>query len=172
MIEYFTNVNWLQPSWDLFIVLFFLFAALVYGVALGRDRILVIMVSIYMALAVVNYVPFIAEFSADIAINNAIALKVTVFLGIFILLFFFLSHSALLRTFGSSAEQGRWWQVIIFSLLHVGLLISVVLSFLPADVTQHLSAFTMQFFASDVAKAVWIITPIFAMATLGAGSKD
>ena len=88
---YLSNVNWLEPSWDLFIILFFVVASLMYGLSLGRDRLLVILVSIYMSLAVVEYVPFITNFNASININDTFALRVSVFLGIFIILFFFLS---------------------------------------------------------------------------------
>ena len=35
---YLSNVNWLEPSWDLFIILFFVIASLMYGLSLGRDR--------------------------------------------------------------------------------------------------------------------------------------
>jgi len=37
---------------DLFIILFFVIAAFLYGFSLGRDRIVAILVSIYMGLAV------------------------------------------------------------------------------------------------------------------------
>jgi len=163
----FTGINWLQPSWDLFILLFFVIASLVYGISLGRDRIIVILVSIYMALAIVNYIPFINAFTARISINDAFALRVSVFLGVFILLFFFLSHSALLRTLGHAAAQGPLWQVMIFSFLHVGLLISVTLSFFPNDLAGVLSSTTQAFFVSDIAKAVWVSMPLLAMVMLG-----
>jgi hypothetical protein len=163
----FTGINWLQPSWDLFILLFFVIASLIYGISLGRDRIIVILVSIYMALAIVNYIPFINAFTARISINDAFALRVSVFLGVFILLFFFLSHSALLRTLGHAAAQGPLWQVMIFSFLHVGLLISVTLSFFPNDLAGVLSSTTQAFFVSDIAKAVWVSMPLLAMVMLG-----
>ena len=163
----FANVNWLHPSWDLFIVLFFVIASLIYGVSLGRDRIIVILVSIYMALAIVNYVPFISNFTAQISVNDSFALKVSVFLGIFILLFFFLSHSALLRTIGHAAVQGPFWQVMIFSFLHVGLLISVTLSFFPQSLATVLSPVTQGIFTSDIAKAVWVSMPLLAMMAFG-----
>ena len=51
------NVDLKNPSWDLFIALFFVIGALLYGFSLGRDRIIVIMVSIFMALAVVDAMP-------------------------------------------------------------------------------------------------------------------
>jgi hypothetical protein len=172
MFDALLSLNWFQPTWDLFIILFFVIAALVYGISLGRDRILVILVAIYMALAVVKYLPFLTEFSARISVNDAFAFRVSIFLGLFILLFFFLSQSALLRTFASGAAQGSLIQVIVYSVLHVGLLISVTLSFFPQDLSGVLSPLTQTLFLSDAAKAVWIITPLLAMAIFGRGKKD
>jgi len=167
-----SNVNWLQPSWDLFIVLFFIVSSFIYGISLGRDRIIVILVAIYMALAIVNYIPFIGAFDANISVNDAFALRVSVFLGIFILLFFFLSHSALIRTLGRSSSQGGFIQVMIFSFLHVGLLISVTLSFFPADLAEVLSPLTQAIFVSTTAKATWVILPVLMMAVFGRRRDD
>lgn len=166
------SVNWLEPTWDLFIILFFVVASLIYGVSLGRDRIIVILVSIYMALAIVNHIPFLTGVnSAGVSLNDTFALRVSVFLGIFILLFFFLSHSALMKTFGHSTEQGKFWQVMIYSFLHVGLLISVTLSFFPADLANVLSPLTQAIFISDIARAIWVTLPVVAMAIFGTGDK-
>lgn len=170
--SYLSSVNWLEPSWDLFIVLFFVVASLMYGLSLGRDRLLVILVSIYMSLAVVKYVPFITDFDASININDAFALRVSVFLGIFIILFFFLSQSALMRTLGVNSEHGPVWQVMLFSVLHVGLLISVTLSFFPAETSDLLSPLTRLLFVGDVAKAVWVLVPVFAMAFVGRSRSE
>ena len=60
-----TGVNWAQPSWDLFIILFFIVIVFFYGMMLGRDRIIIILVSIYMALAVVSNAPFIGQLRID-----------------------------------------------------------------------------------------------------------
>ena len=148
------NVNWIEPSWDLFIILFFIVASLIYGVSLGRDRIIVILVSIYISLAITNYIPSLENFTANISVNDAFAVRVSLFLGVFILLFFFLSHSALLKSMGRGPGQGKLWQVIPFSFLHVGLLISVTMSFFPADLADVLSPLTQNLFVSDIAKAV------------------
>ena len=171
-VEALTNVNWLNPSWDLFIVLFFIVASLIYGISLGRDRIIVILVAIYMSLAIVNYIPFLSTFNANISVNDAFALRVSVFLGIFIILFFFLAHSALIRTLGHGATQGKLWQVMIFSFLHVGLLISVTLSFFPTELADVLSPLTQMFFVSDIARAVWVLLPVMVMALFGGKHED
>ena len=160
------SFNWAQPSWDMFIILFFVIAALIYGVSLGRDRIIIIILSIYVSLAIVHYAPFLTEFTAVINVNESFAFQITTFLGVFILLFFLLSQSALLRTLGENAAQGAWWQVIIFSILQAGLLASVTLSFLPEESINTFSEFTKQFFISETARSVWVVVPIIAMAFL------
>ncbi|MFH1142325.1 MAG: hypothetical protein ABIH67_01100 [Candidatus Uhrbacteria bacterium] len=167
------SFNWAQPSWDMFIILFFIIAALIYGVSLGRDRIIIIILSIYVSLAIVNYAPFLNEFTTTININESFAFQITTFLGVFILLFFLLSQSALLRTLGENATQGSWWQVIIFSVLQAGLLASVTLSFLPDESINTFTEFTKQFFVSETARSVWVVLPILAMAFLpGLRHKD
>lgn len=167
------NINWATPTWDLFILIFFVVAAFLYGLSLGRDRIIVILVSIYMALAVVNSAPFIGGLAAkevSIVIGQVFAFRVTLFLGVFLILFLLLSRSALLGGVVSN-QPGSWWQVILFSVLHIGLLISIVLSFLSGEIVGHLAPFTRIIFVSDLGKFFWIVTPILAMIFIGSGKK-
>ncbi|PIS40876.1 MAG: hypothetical protein COT26_01065 [Candidatus Kerfeldbacteria bacterium CG08_land_8_20_14_0_20_43_14] len=166
----FTGFNWSQPSWDLFIILFFVIAAFLYGLSLGRDRIIVIMVSIYMGLAIVNTAPFLAN--TVITIQSPFVIKISVFLGVFVALFFFLSRSALLRTLAASDAQGRWWQVLIYSILHVGLLVSVVLNYLNPAAIAKLAPLTQRIFATPNARFIWIIAPIIAMILFGGAAAE
>ena len=89
-MPFFGHLDFSTPSWDVFLLLFFLIGSLLYGLTLGRDRIVVIMVSIYMGLAVVTNAPYIRDISATVSVNDY-AMKVGAFLGVFVLLFFFLS---------------------------------------------------------------------------------
>lgn len=166
------NVNWAQPSWDLFIVLFFIIAGFLYGLSLGRDRVIVILVSIYMALAVVNTAPFIGTLQANVGVSGIFVLRISAFLIVFIALFLLLARSALLQTIANSDTKGSWWQVMLFSFLHVGLLISIVLSFLPADAANQLAPLTRRMFASETARFLWIIGPILAMVLIKGGAAD
>jgi hypothetical protein len=165
LMTYLTRINWAAPSWDLFIVLFFIVTVFLYGMSLGRDRIIVILVSIYMALAVVSNAPILGKLDANVNLGNFFAFKVTTFLGLFVLLFFLMSRSALLKTFGSLAA-GRWWQVLLFSVFHVGLLVSITMSFLPGEAVNHLAPLTQKLFASDNARFAWIVAPILGMSII------
>jgi len=162
-----SSFDFSKPSWDLFIVLFFVVAALLYGLSLGRDRIIVILVSIYMSLAIVNTAPFLPNIETSIIVNDVVILKISTFLGVFIALFFLLSRSGLLKTIASGDEKGSWWQVMLFSILHVGLLISVTLTFLPDNViADKFTPFTQMMFIGDWARFLWIIAPVIAMSFL------
>lgn len=151
----------------MFIVLFFLVAAFLYGFSLGRDRVIVILVSLYMALAVVNYAPFIKNLNAEINLSTSLfAFRISAFLGVFLALFFFLSRSAILHSLASGNAPGKWWQVLLFSVLHAGLLVSVVLSFLPVETLGYLAPATREIFTSEFGRFLWVTLPILAMVGL------
>ncbi|MBI4280860.1 hypothetical protein HY628_01525 [Candidatus Uhrbacteria bacterium] len=158
------NINFSNPTWDLFIMVFFVVAAVVYGLSLGRDRTIVLLVSIYMALAVVANAPFLKTFTTSITINEMFAFRVTAFVGIFLVTFFLLSRSGLMKTLGGGGGMGSWWQVMLFSVLQVGLLVSVTLSFLPPEISGELAPITRTLFISELAKFGWITAPILVMA--------
>lgn len=166
------TVNWSQPSWDLFIILFFIIAGFLYGLSLGRDRIIVILVAIYMALAVVNTAPYLANVTTEVGISSLFAFKISAFVASFIALFFLLSRSALLSTIASSDSRGPWWQVLLFSFLHVGLLTAITLSFLPPTALDKLAPLTRALFASQSAEFLWVLAPIVAMVVIKGGAAD
>lgn len=165
------SINWSQPSWDLFIVLFFLVVVLLYGVILGRDRMMTILISIYMALAVVNALPYVANIQASLGLSQVMAFRLISFAVVFALLFSLLSRSALGSALGASG-RGPWWQVFLLSVLQVGLLVSIVLSFLPPSAVQNLAPLTRRVFAQENARFIWIIAPILAMAVFRGSKKS
>lgn len=167
----FNGFNLATPTWDVFIVLLFLVGSLIYGFSLGRDRVVMLIVAIYMALAVVGNAPYLDRFRAIISLGNLFAFQITTFFGMFLVLFFFLSRSALASTFGRG-ETGRWWHVILFSFLHVGLLMSTTLSFLPDSTLGHLLPQTRMIFTGDMGRFLWIILPIAAMLLVRSDRED
>ncbi|MFA5996069.1 MAG: hypothetical protein WCW27_03985 [Patescibacteria group bacterium] len=155
------NLN--NPSWDMFLVGFFVVGAGLYGLSLGKDRIISIMISIYMALAVVAALP---QFVLNVKINSSFTVQITAFFAVFVVLFFFLSRQAVLNSLAPSSH-GKWWQVIIFSFLHVGLLLSVTLSYLPPQLLTKFSELSRFIFTGEWPRFAWIIAPILAMIFLG-----
>jgi hypothetical protein len=160
--------DWSKPSWDLFIVLLIAVGALLYGTALGRDRIMVNMVALYMAIAVMKSVP------DSITLWNGLFVQLSAFVGLIAIFIFLLSRSALQRTIATADSRGPWWQTIIYSILQIGLFVSVILSMLPESSLEKLQPLTQQIFVQPGAGFAWVVLPILIMVALrgGAGQKE
>lgn len=163
-LGFLTSLNWANPNWDVFILLFFVVGALLYGLSLGRDRVIVILLSIYVALAIVSNAPTLSGLQFSVNVTDSAVVRISIFLGIFVVLFFLVARSGLLRTIGRSGAPGSWWQTIVFSILQVGLLISVTLNFLPKEMTAGLTDVTKQVFMSDRGRTAWLVLPMIIMA--------
>lgn len=157
------QIDWSKPNWDLFIILFFVAAVFVYGLSLGRDRVLIMTLAIYISLAIIDHLPFLSKIMEASFWPNFVLFKALTFSGTFVLLFFLLARSALLRSLGARDVYSSWWQVLLFSFLQVGLLVSTVLSFLPAETLAHLSPTTLKIFATETASFVWVVAPVIGM---------
>lgn len=163
-----SNVNWDVPTWDLFIGIFFVITALIYGLSLGRERVLVILVSIYMAFAVASNLPFINEEVAQkFNFGPAFVMRTVVFLVLIAALFFLFSRMGLFMSSGSRTSLPL---VALFSILHVGLFITVIFSFMPAAFISGVSETTQVLFDSDMGRFLWILSPVIALYL--AKSKD
>lgn len=160
--DLFRQIDLSSPTWDLFILLLFATGVLLYGITMSRDRILVILISIYMSMAVVYNTPYLAR--RGLGIGETFSLKVIFFILLFIFLFYILSRSPLLYALGGAG--GGIFQTVLFSLLHVGLLVSVILSFLPTNVLSAFAPITRIIFTSDFGKFFWTILPILTMAMM------
>lgn len=166
----FKNIGLALPAWDFLIIVFFVAIAFLYGLLFRKDRVAAVLISVYMALAVINVVPYINGFSAkSFGIGSNFTLKLIIFLIIFAGLFFVFSRGSLLRSMGFSLG-GRKWQVVIFSFLSAGLLLSVIFSFVPPEAAEHLMPITKRIFLSDIGKFLWVTAPIAAMVALKGGS--
>jgi hypothetical protein len=83
-----------------------------------------------------------------------------------------LGRSALVHTIAASDNPGKWWQSILFSFFHVGLMLSILMSYLPQDMVNNVSADMRNLFISDPAKFFWLVTPIIIMVLIRKPKKQ
>ncbi|MFH2104759.1 MAG: hypothetical protein ABII72_00810 [Parcubacteria group bacterium] len=164
------GLNWAAPTWDLFILLFFVAAGVLYGFTLGRARVLFVLMSLYIGLAISTNLPFINEESSQrLGFGSVSFLQIAVFLVCVVGVFLLFARVGALSTFSSGAGIVS---VIIFSFLQVGLLISTILTFLPAEAMASLGPFTKTLFASDNTRFLWMVAPLVAMFFMKKGSSE
>lgn len=154
------NLNLTNPTWDLLLISFFIIAAFFYGLSIGRSRLILMLLSTYLTLAIFTVLPLNALIGG-LKNGEIFAVKISIFLGIIFLLFFLLSRSFLQEIL----ERGRTsiWHILIFSLLQTGFLISQIIAFIPNKNEVKLAPLTNYLFASSEAYKFWILLPMLAL---------
>lgn len=154
-------------GWDLLMILIFVVAILLYGSFLGRNRIVILILSTYLAWAIIQVFPWqklVALEGLGMTGPPSPSFKIFVFLGIILLISFFIPRSILssaLRV--RSREDATWVQVFILSILQLGLLVTIILSLLPAEAITNFTPLIKRIFIGPEPEFVWLTLPILAM---------
>lgn len=161
------SFDWHNPSWSLFIILFWLVASVVYAFAAGRGRILTILISVYMAKLLVIEAPFIGQqlgrnFTSPVAASQ----QLFAFLVLFLVLFLFLARYAFKTAVDIRRVSGSVFG-LIFSVLQVGLLINIIIGFLPQSAKENFAPLIKFLFVQDPASFIWLIAPVIFLIFLG-----
>lgn len=158
--NFFTKISALGLGADIWLFFCLLVASFLYISILGRKRVLLFLTSIYVTLGVLAYTPFIGLIS-----ESSQSLNQTIFfiLGFFVL-FFLLVRGILGKTFVQGGFISGRWSAFVLAFFQLGLLVSVVLSFLPNNVINIFSSAVQNIFLSSWGRFVWFVTPIFLMA--------
>jgi len=166
--DFLTNFNIGAASgWDIFIVVVLLLAILIYGFFLGRNRMIIILLSSYFSYLIVLNIPWWKISSIGwlgIDQNPSSSLRIILFLGI-ILLFYFLMPRSVLTSALRVKKRGLapLWQLFILSVVQIGLLAVVIFSFLPVEALSNLAPTVRKIFIGPEAQFVWIVLPILVI---------
>ncbi len=157
---FFGQINWTQPSWDLLVLFVFLAAVFLCGIVLDKSRFVILLISIYIALVVMDAFTCLRKITPGAFLEKIFNFQIIIFFFLFFVLLFFLPRSGFFQGIGG---RGRWGEIILFSVLHAGLLISVTFSFLPAEFLKQSLPFTQIIFNSDLARFLWITLPVIVI---------
>lgn len=155
------SINWNTPSWDLFIIVIFVAGIFLYTLSLGKNRVLVLLVSSYISLALFSK-SYLLFSQIGFNLENSFSNNMMIFIGGILLLFFILSNSVFTSVFEQSSG-GTWLQTMTMSFLQIGLMISVSASFLSTEEINILSPFVISVFANNQAQFFWIVSPLAAV---------
>lgn len=143
---------------------------ILYGIVAGRDRIVHVILSLYVSLAVVTNAPLLGYIYRWFQSVSSITVRLVCFLGVFLLVFFLLWRSHLLR--GMARERGHWWEACLFSLLQMGLVITIALVLVPREALDPLPALLKNVFVSDLGRSFWLLAPLVALIFTGKTSAS
>ena len=156
-----------HPTWDLILIFVMIAIGFFYGLSRGRHKMVSSVLNTYITLSVFNAVPIDAV-GHYVKLDNLFILKTLIFFAIFLPLTFLLNRGRP-RFFRSNIS---WWQVFLLSFIQTGLLIHIVFSFLPPDISKNLAPFTRSFFANTNLTLWWLIIPLIFMIFLRRSGRD
>lgn len=172
LVAHLQTFNWHQPSWDLFIVLGWLIAGVMYAFAAGRGRIMNILVSVFMAKLLVIEAPFIGdEISRRLNLADTSWQQLIAFVALFVLIFMFMSRYAF-RTSGDARHMAAFPFTVVFAIAQVGLLINIIVGYLPQVAVDNFSPLTRFLFVDYPADFVWLILPLVLLLVFGKMISD
>lgn len=136
---------------DATLLLVVVFASFIFGMFIGRYKLISILVNIYVALAILAAVPA--------GYINGYTQTLIVFFATLIILT--LVSKRLFEIYISGSGSGFLWRVFAMSFLEVVFLISIVLSILPKKVAlEYVSSNSYDYLASPIAQFIWLIIPL------------
>jgi len=152
-------------GWDLSIIFVFLIAVLVYGFFLGRNRMIILLLSSYFSLAISQVIPW-SRMSAlgwlGIGQEPSASLRILVFVGLILLFYFFIPSSVISSALKTKKRgEAAWWQLFLLSIVQLGLLAVIILSFLPSQAIADFTPLVKKIFIGPEAQFIWLTLPIF-----------
>lgn len=158
----FSQINLTTPSWDMFVILLVVVLALIYSALLGKNRIIVFSLALYIAFALsqlVSETPW-----GDMFFGSAkFSLQSIVFAGLSLILFLVLPK-ILPGKLGESARRRKFWPGVIVGFFHVGFLFGLILRFLPQDFVGQWLPLSQQVLAAPIALLAWGVLGIITVA--------
>lgn len=158
----FSSVNFLTSlslpktlAGDMSLLLLFIGMSLVFGFIFGRWKLINILINVYIALA------FIGVFPERLFATSLYA-KAVIFVGLLVLLT--AVDQRLFDLHISNAGTDFFWRLFVMSILVTGMIVSVLLSFLPTEVAlEFISATAYGYFASPGALVFWMVVPLVSL---------
>lgn len=159
-LETITNDIIAHPQWDIIVILILVAGGFFYGLSTGKAKIAARILYTYAAFAITSALPM--SVAASFFNNeNIFFLRAGIFLFLFLLLSFFLGSRKFGPKFISSSDS--WRRIFIMSFLQVGLLIHLVLYFIPGEEIDFIAPFTRYVFAYPELHVWWLLVPLAVM---------
>lgn len=138
---------------------------LLYGLSLGRTRALISLLAIYIAYVLQAMFPYFSELHEALRFSPEPYLtRVAVFLVFYLAVFVVLNRSLVKRRLTMN-EFSIFW-VSLISLLQLGILISVILNFIPVDKLTIFPENMLGYFAEQRALFFWLTAPVVILVAM------
>ncbi len=161
--DFLANVGSDFSSWEAVVAGFFIFAVFFYGLSIGRGRLLLFLISIYIAKLLVDSFVYV-DYLADIFDGRVFSIYLGLFIVAYILTFIILDKSVL--KIRLSTREYPIGKLLVLSTMIVILLANIVFTYLPPSVALSVKSGAAKFFVGDTAFFWWFLVSLFSILLL------
>ena len=148
-------------SYNWLIIFFFLFAVFLLGLNLGRTRIMITLLSLYIAAFLEPRFIYFGKLQSIIKIKPDSWLHIGLFLLIYLICIAIFNRSFLKQPL--TLKETSFLSIAFIAILEVGFLASLLLSYLPPEITGSLPVTVIKFFGTKNARFWWAVSPILGL---------
>ena len=156
LIDVFTSLHLPKNiAGDMSLLFLFVGMSLVFGFVFGRWKLINILINVYIALAFIGVLPV-----------GMFGISPYAKAGVFVLILVVLTaiDDRLFDLHISTAGTDFFWRLFVTSIFVTGMIVSVVLSFLPKAIALgYISAAAYGYFASPAALIFWMVVPLLSL---------
>ena len=147
-----------NPTWDILLLLFFFAAVFIYGVIVGRNRIIVLLLASYPAALINQFIPYPENFLANLNTAQFLFLKSFSFFILALIIFWIFKKSG----FSRKELTKKIGQVVFLSFLNVGLWANIIFGYASTLSSEavKLAPLTKLLFGSNLAHLAWLGLPV------------
>lgn len=139
---------------DVTLFLALLLLSFIFGMLIGRYKLITILINIYVSVAVLSVVPkeYVSDYSSELVLFFLLLVGLT------------LISKRLFEIYISGSGSGFLWRVFAMSFLEVLFLMSVIFSIIPEkEALGYVSRNAYDLLASENARIFWMVSPMVFM---------
>jgi len=154
---------------DLMAGAFLVFILFVLGITLGKSKLVIGIVSIYISSFLERLFPYRSELAGAFGQAEDYWIRIGLFVFFYLIVFLLLNKS--MARSRLTLKEISFFAIIPLSILQAGFIISIILTLLPSSVIDSLSPYIIQYFGTPKAQFAWAFLPLISFMFLGKRKK-
>lgn len=147
-----------HPTWDVMLMFFICAAVFIYAVSTGRGRVVLILISAYIAYGIASFL-FLHRVIFNVGIPQGSIPRLVLFGAVFLITLYFMFRIQIGSLIRSGMRDIAWWNLVLQSVMVSGLLSSFLYTFLSPAETKLLAPITRKLIGTPEVELLWIFVP-------------
>jgi len=144
-------------SWEMIVFLFLFAGGFLLGLMLGKDKLFLMLLGSYISSAILSIVPIKKLLPDFFKAEENFVVMIVLFILIIGIVYFLFSRSILK---GKKKINRSIFQVFFYGIFLVGVVVSMIFSFLPTDLISQFSGLPLEIFNTTLARIIWFVIPL------------